>query len=89
VFYFEVVESRNLQKMSLSKGLIMVRIARFAWDESLGPLSEVISPKGDVWDSSPVDRGSKNPNSEPKKPRKTSRKSHRSQPSEPPRDRAA
>ncbi len=51
----------------------MVRIARFAWDESLGPVSQVVSPQGDVWDLPPVDRNAKNPNSDPKKPGKSAR----------------
>jgi hypothetical protein len=70
----------------------MVRIARFAWDESLGPVSQVMSPRGDVWDLPPVERESRNPNSDAKTGRKSPPRKGRSRahlPSEPGTDRAA
>jgi hypothetical protein len=45
----------------------MVRIARFGWDESLGPLSQVFGRNGDSWDLPPVERERENPNTSPRK----------------------
>jgi hypothetical protein len=45
----------------------MVRIARFGWDESLGPISQVFGRNGDSWDLPPVERDRENPNTSPRK----------------------
>jgi hypothetical protein len=45
----------------------MVRIARFGWDESLGPISQVFGRNGETWDLPPVERDRENPNTSPRK----------------------